>query len=161
MTDAPERIWADPDHWIEAPPASCGRKPGEYTEYIRADLVPAWSSDMDAAPKDGTRQLAEMLREVNASPTQSMIWEVNGRLYRAEVLPALPHLPLTWYKVSLRAGCHIWGLKAAASRRARALPTPTYHGVIRQAARSTGSSARSTNPRWRSKKSACNARRAV
>jgi hypothetical protein len=40
MTDAPERIWADPDHWIEGPPSSDLSAQG-YTEYVRADLVEA------------------------------------------------------------------------------------------------------------------------
>jgi len=46
MTDAPERIWANPD-----------QRRRKETEYVRADLVPRWSTDMDAAPKDGTRIL--------------------------------------------------------------------------------------------------------
>jgi hypothetical protein len=47
MTDAPERIWANPD-----------QRRRKETEYVRdADLVPRWSTDMDAAPKDGTRVL--------------------------------------------------------------------------------------------------------
>lgn len=41
MTDAPERIWADPDHWVEFPPDGLDGPENEYVEYIRADLVPA------------------------------------------------------------------------------------------------------------------------
>lgn len=33
MGKAPERIWADPDHWLEKKPCRTG-----YTEYTRADL---------------------------------------------------------------------------------------------------------------------------
>lgn len=40
MSDAPEQIWADPDHWIEGPPLSDLASQG-YTEYIRADHVDA------------------------------------------------------------------------------------------------------------------------
>ena len=35
---APERIWADPDHWIDHPPRLDADRPWEYAEYIRADL---------------------------------------------------------------------------------------------------------------------------
>lgn len=57
MTDAPERVFAYPSvpnewdsgYWDEFVGDSDAA-----IEYIRADLVPGWSSDMDAAPKDGT-----------------------------------------------------------------------------------------------------------
>jgi hypothetical protein len=62
MSDAPERIWADPDHWrdgpdagiLDHPPEIWRRRREEYTEYVRADIVPRWSTDMDAAPRDGS-----------------------------------------------------------------------------------------------------------
>ena len=63
MTDAPERIWATADIdvsaqitdvYAQATPDGFVGKPAEY---LRADLVPDWSSDMEAAPKDGTRIL--------------------------------------------------------------------------------------------------------
>lgn len=39
MTDnAPERIWANPDRWIDRPPSPHCFRPFEYVEYIRADL---------------------------------------------------------------------------------------------------------------------------
>jgi len=52
MTDTPERIWADQDNltWVEADPEEAMKR--EEVEYVRA---PAWRTDMDAAPKDGTR----------------------------------------------------------------------------------------------------------
>jgi hypothetical protein len=46
MTDSkdngqgPERIWANPDHWINHPPRPDCFRPHEYVEYIRADLAP-------------------------------------------------------------------------------------------------------------------------
>jgi hypothetical protein len=60
MTDAPERIWAAADIDVSAQitdvyaqdtPDGFVSKPAEY---LRADLVPRWSTDMDAAPKDGS-----------------------------------------------------------------------------------------------------------
>lgn len=68
MTDAPQRIWAWVDELAgvvgstERPETPEGMPPGPNAttlcaEYIRADLVPGWSSDMDAAPKDDTRVL--------------------------------------------------------------------------------------------------------
>jgi hypothetical protein len=35
---APERIWANPDHWIEHPPRRDAFRPEEYAEYVRVDL---------------------------------------------------------------------------------------------------------------------------
>ena len=66
MTDAPERIWAWVDELAgvvgstERPETPEGMPPGPNAttpcaEYMRADLAPGWSDDMDAAPKDGTR----------------------------------------------------------------------------------------------------------
>lgn len=63
MTDATERIWATVDVdvsaqtidvYAQATPDGFVSRP---TEYLRADLAPGWSSDMEAAPKDGTRIL--------------------------------------------------------------------------------------------------------
>ena len=64
MTDAPKRIWLQDDGDYEgARNSMAGTDTGvtwcdtqindNDSEYIRADLVPGWSSDMDAAPKDG------------------------------------------------------------------------------------------------------------
>jgi len=38
MTDAPERIWANPDHWIDRPPRRDAFRPDEYTGYVRDDI---------------------------------------------------------------------------------------------------------------------------
>lgn len=58
-TQAPERMWirTDPEYharwgcWYvtQGPLAAPPR-----TEYTRTDTIPRWSTDMDAAPKDGT-----------------------------------------------------------------------------------------------------------
>ena len=49
MTDtdltAPERIWANPDHWIEHPPRRDAFRPEEYFEYVRADLSAALETE--------------------------------------------------------------------------------------------------------------------
>jgi len=57
--EAPERLWIE---WaggeIEGVEAFGYLEKQPFTfEYLRADLVPGWSSDMEAAPKDGTRIL--------------------------------------------------------------------------------------------------------
>lgn len=68
MTDAPERIWLqDEGDYEGARDAMMGTDTGvtwcdtrvndSDTEYLRADLAPGWSTDMEAAPKDGTRIL--------------------------------------------------------------------------------------------------------
>ena len=53
MTDAPKRIWAfmpeifnNMSVWQDAPSSA-----NDTIEYLRADLVPRWSSDMEAAKK--------------------------------------------------------------------------------------------------------------
>lgn len=62
MTDAPERIWLQDDGDYEgARNSMAGTDTGvtwcdtqindNDSEYIRADLVPRWSDDMDAAPE--------------------------------------------------------------------------------------------------------------
>lgn len=57
--EAPERLWIE---WaggeIEGVEAFGYLEKQPFTfEYLRADLVPLWCSDMEAAPKDGTRIL--------------------------------------------------------------------------------------------------------
>jgi hypothetical protein len=62
MGNAPERIWA----WKFIPEKQNDVMRGGWhdapdwkeTEYTRTDLIPAWSTDMEAAPKDGTIILA-------------------------------------------------------------------------------------------------------
>lgn len=62
MIKAPEKIWVNTDDRedgccpVSDDPDSIDKFFVLHlaTEYIRADLVPAWSADMDAAPKDGT-----------------------------------------------------------------------------------------------------------
>lgn len=65
MTDAPERIWADPDHWIDHPPDDFDGDLSEYAEYIRRDLAkPQWQP-IETAPKDETVILVWHVTKLN------------------------------------------------------------------------------------------------
>lgn len=57
MTDAPEQIWANPDHWIEHPPRKDVFRPYEYVQYIRADLV---DTLLKQAREDALREAADV-----------------------------------------------------------------------------------------------------
>lgn len=49
MTDnAPERIWANPDRWIDRPPSPHCFRSFEYVEYVCADLYTAVCAERDA-----------------------------------------------------------------------------------------------------------------
>jgi hypothetical protein len=57
---APDRIWANPDHWIEHPPRADCFRPYEYGEYIRADLHRA---EVEAAVKRAIDEVATITRQ--------------------------------------------------------------------------------------------------
>jgi len=60
MTEAPEKICID-DTSLDEDGIYMASEPGKFlnidVEYTRSDLVPQWRSDMENAPKDGTRIL--------------------------------------------------------------------------------------------------------
>lgn len=101
MTDAPERIWTAPhvaglgDRWYSQ------RHTPEDVEYLRADLVPRWSDDMDAAPKDGTRVLtfhpANPKAIIERARQDNIVWNEwrNMSWYRS--IPEQP--PTHWMRV--------------------------------------------------------------
>jgi hypothetical protein len=63
MTDtpdtSPERIWANPDHWIEHPPRRDAFRPEEYAEYVRVDLC-------DPMQDERVKRLVQALRDLIA-----------------------------------------------------------------------------------------------
>jgi len=61
MSDAPERIWANPDHWIKHPPRADVFRPYEYAEYIRADHV---DTLLKQAREEALREAAEVCENV-------------------------------------------------------------------------------------------------
>lgn len=72
------------------------------TEYIRADLVFAWSTDMDAAPKDGTRILTFHPANPNAlierARKDNIVWNAVKRDKWWYSLPEQP--PTHWMHVA-------------------------------------------------------------
>jgi hypothetical protein len=60
MTDAPQRIWANPDHWIEHPPRKDVFRPDEYVEYIRKDVSDVLVA---AAREQALREALDAARE--------------------------------------------------------------------------------------------------
>lgn len=85
MTDALEKIWVWVDSLNGLNVSGTLRKPSTYfenyyAEYVRADLVPGWSSDMDAAPKDGTLHLRGLWVH-SAKTGKPLYWQVDAGGY--------------------------------------------------------------------------------
>ena len=74
----------------------------EFVEYIRADLVPAWSSDMDAAPRDGSRVLtfhpANPKAVVMRARHDSIVWNAVKAGQWWYSLPEQP--PTHWMRIA-------------------------------------------------------------
>jgi hypothetical protein len=77
---APERIWANPDHWIEHPPRRDAFRPEEYAEYVRADLCDPMQDERVKALVEAAKRVREDFEDMRevfdglASGTSVTTW---------------------------------------------------------------------------------------